>query len=366
MAILKKIELYVRNKITSSLSYHSYQQEISEPAPVFNASNIKKILVLRQDRIGDVLVSVPILKKIREVLPEAKIDVLLSHRNFGAKRAFEPFCNTFFKYGRNLKENIFLLRKLRHQKYDLVIDLYDNASTTSSLVVKLSKPKYSLGIEKANAHVYSHLVPLLNKQEYHIVERIANLLLAFGVPNDSKKLKLAYNLSEEDKQTAEQQMGKKTNFRFGINLSGSNRNKFWGLENHISLINKLSSSRPDYEIVCFGTGDYAYEMNQIQEKTKAKIAPKVGSMHEWSCLLSTVDMLLTPDTAAVHLAASWQLPAICLYEVSGKEFAGLPWTPYNSPHVMLSTDSGSLSNIKVNDVLYNIYRLEEKIGITNQ
>ncbi len=361
MAILKNIELYIRDKITSSLSYHSYQQEISDPGSVFNLSNLKKILVLRQDRIGDVLVSVPVLSNLRKALPGVKIDVLLSHRNYGAKRAFEPFCDSFYKYDRNLKENLLLLKKLRHEKYDLIIDLYDNASTTSSIVVKLAKPKFSLGIEKANAHVYSHLVPLKDKLKYHIVDRIANLLLPFDINPNEIQLDLNYPLTEEEKKNAENLMGTKDKFRFGINLSGSTRNKFWGLDNLIELINKLASARPDYDIVCFGTGDYSNEMNQISERTSARIAPKVGSMHEWACLLSTVDMLLTPDTAAVHLAASWKIPSVCLYEVSGMEFAGLPWTPYNSPYIMLCTDSGSLANIKVNDVLYSVYQLEKDI-----
>ncbi len=360
MSIWKNIELYIRNKITSSLSYHSYQQEISEPAAVFTNANVKRLLVLRQDRIGDVLVSVPILQEIRKALPNAQIDILLSHRNYGAKRAFEPFCNKFYKYGKNALDNIVLLKKLRHRKYDLVLDLYDNASTTSSLIVKLAKPKYSLGIEKANAHVYSHLVPLLNKQEHHIVDRITNLLLPFYIKPDKKYLNLAYPISDEDKIFAQNLLGKKCKFRFGINLSGSTRNKFWGLENHISLINKLSSSRPDYEIVCFGTEDYSYELTQIEKQTSALIAPKVSSIHEWACLLSTVDMLMTPDTAAVHLAAAWKIPALCMYELSGQEFAGIPWTPYNSPHILLSTESGSLTSIKINDVLYSIYELEKK------
>ncbi len=361
MALLKKIELYLRSRITSALSYHSFQQEVSEPTAVFTGKNIKKVLLLRQDRIGDVLVSVPIVEKIKEALPEAKIDILLSHRNQGAKRAFERFADNFYVYGRNFKENFSLIRKLRHNKYDLIIDMYDNASATSSLIVKLSGSTFSLGIEKSNAHVYSHLVPLLDKQEYHITDRLANLLLPFNINPLRSDLKLSYPLSEEDIAFAEGRLGKKEKFRLCINLAGSTPNKYWGQSNHIYLIERLAASRPDFDVVCFGTSEYYRDLETISARTYARIAPAASSIHEWICMISTADMILTPDTAAVHIAAARNIPAICMYEISGREFAGKPWTPYNSEHITLTTESGSLSSIQPNDVLYSIYELEKRI-----
>ena len=78
MNILKRIELAFRRimlVVTGKLVRRSRQPEKSLD---FNRS---KILFVRQDRIGDVLVSTPLLTAVKRHYPGAIVDVLLSTNN---------------------------------------------------------------------------------------------------------------------------------------------------------------------------------------------------------------------------------------------------------------------------------------------
>ena len=98
---------------------------------------------------------------------------------------------------------IFLMRKLRKEKYDVVIDMFDNASTTSSFFVKNVKANISIGIDKENRNIYTHIVNLLDKNKFHPIERLAQILLPFGINPENENLSLEYNLLKDDIATSE-------------------------------------------------------------------------------------------------------------------------------------------------------------------
>jgi ADP-heptose:LPS heptosyltransferase len=361
-SFFKKIEIAVKKKVNFFLfNSNATPVLINKAEPVFQLSSKAKILILRQDRIGDVLVSVPFFRNLKEALPDANIDVVFGKKNIQAKKAIEKYINKIYVYEKNVLNTISLIRSIRKNRYDLIIDLFDNASTTSSMFVKLSKAKYKLGIEKENSGIYSHIVPLLNKTKFHIVERIAQLLLPFGINPASVDLSLAYLVTEEEKAKAKNFFGEKQkSLRLGINLAGSNRNKFWGVENNIEFINTLNKEFPFIEPVLFGTKEYSAEIEKISIEAKIKIAPKVNSMHDWVCLLSQCDLIVTTDTSAVHFAACLKIPCIALYNYAIDEKFGVYWYPYNSPYRIIGAESGRLSDISAQDAIQKLRELIEE------
>jgi len=140
-------------------------------------ANAKTILLLRQDRIGDLLVTTPFLRNLQDAFPETQISILLSERNVVAQSCIKPYCSEIFVLRKNPLQFLRLVRQLRRKRFELVIDLLDNPSVTSSILVRLLKARLSLGFEKENRNIYTHTVPLPDKSQGHIVERIANFLM---------------------------------------------------------------------------------------------------------------------------------------------------------------------------------------------
>jgi ADP-heptose:LPS heptosyltransferase len=245
---------------------------------------------------------------------------------------------------------IILLRKLRKRKYDVVVDMLDNASTTSSIFVKYIKSKFSIGIDKDNRNIYTHVVNLLDKNSFHPVERLAQVLLPFGINADEQELSLEYNLTKNDIELAEKKLGsKKKPIRLGINLAGSDLSKFWGVENNIILINQILLKYNEIEIVLFAEEKYSDLLKGILEKTNVKSAPYVKSVNEFASMLSLCDMIITTDTAAVHFASAWKKPCLALYIYNKDSGTGIPWYPFNTPNRILTTTE-KLSDITVDEV----------------
>ncbi len=354
---LKKIEYVVKSKFDKILDSKEKPILIDKPISIPEFQSPSKILLLRHDRIGDVIISTPLIKLLREKLPNSQIDILLSTKNITAKNAIINLIDNIYIYEKKFFSIIKLIREFKKEKYDLIIDLFDNASSTAGYLIKLIKPKYSIGIDKQNSSIYTHIVPLLDKSKYHIVERILQLLLPFGINTDSKSCILHYPLSQNDKDEAEKILGRKSkSFRLGINIAGSSVEKYWGTEQYIELINLFSDKHKNFEIIIFGTPRNLSNQDEIKRTTVAVLAPSDKSFHQYASVLSLCDVIITVDTAAVHLAAAFQIPCVALYSITGEHNEPIPWYPFNSPHRII-TAIGQLNQIKVQDVIKSVEEL---------
>jgi ADP-heptose:LPS heptosyltransferase len=229
--------------------------------------------------------------------------------------------------------------------------MFDNPSTTSAVLIKLIKPDYSIGLDKENSFLYSHIVPLPDRRKVHIVERAANLLLPFGLDPAKLDLSLDYNVTLDDNARARELLGSKwKTTRLGINLSGSDRSKYWGTQHYIDFVNSVSGSHDNLDVVIFAMKNDAEEVKEILSSTKARQAPFVNSVHDYAIMLATCDYLLATDTSAVHFAAAFSVPTLVLYSIPHGDNNLKPWLPYKNKHVVVSTTSRNISEIKPAEV----------------
>lgn len=360
---LKSIEKALKKQFDKNTGKTGEIITVDKPEEIFYFKEKMRILLLRHDRIGDVLVTTPFLHELRKILPGTQIDILLSSKNIGAKKAVEPYVNQIFNYTKGPLDTLGLLSKLINNNYDLVIDLFDNPSTTSAYVIRLINPLYSLGFDKENRGIYTHLVPIPDKRKYHIARRIVNLIMPFGINPEKVDLSLFYPLSIEEKSSAKIKTGKAGVPMIGINLAGSSRAKYYGTENYIKLINKIES-RYKADIILFAKSDYSSELNEIKSKTGCRVAPPAESLHGYAAMLSTCDMIITPDTAAVHFSSAFGIPCLALYIVSDNPNTGIPWYPLGISKRILQTKE-ELAKIKVQEVFSAFIELADECKIFN-
>lgn len=328
-----------------------------------NFQNPKKVLILRQDRIGDVLVSIAFLKKLRDILQDSKIDIVFSHRNKSAQFAIKESIDNSFVLEKGIMAYFKILSEIRKQEYDIVIDLLDNASSTSSILTRFTIAKAKLGFDKKNRKVYSHLVKLPNKIENHIIERLNSLLLPFE-GSELNEESLSFELSDESREKATELLGEKSKkIRLGINLSGSDDSKNWGTGNYIGFLKALDSLQDKLEVKVFTTKSNEKQLNEITEIIPNIAAPFVSSFEQFTAMISTCDIVLTPDTSVVHLCSAFDIPCIALYTYSNKPNVGMPWEP-RSKHskVLKISDKETLGLIKITDVLAALKQIIEEIN----
>ena len=322
---------------------------INKPENIFANSKELKILLLRHDRIGDILISTPFLKELRKIMGNKEIDILLSFKNKTASRAVEYLTDNILILDNKLFPFLKLIRMIRNERYDLVIDLLDNPSTTSNLILKYSGAKIKLGFDKANANNYNYVVPLPDKGKVHIAKRLFSLLLPFGYDKNPDNIHLDFPLKKTEKSEAAKLLGeKKCDLRLGINLSGSNDSKYWGDDKYIKFIKNFKSNY-DVDVVLFALPKHSIKAEYIASQSGARTAPPNSDFNVFAAMLNECDLILTPDTSAVHLASAFNKPVVTLF-VSPDPSVLMPWFPLNANSKSLVAKN-NLAEIKVADVM---------------
>lgn len=359
MKIIKKIELLSRKFINKLLISNKNPIRIEGTELFDEFKTIEKILFLRHDRIGDVLVSIPTIKIFREQFPQLEIHILLSDKNSGTKNALQCYCNKIHILHNEIYKSFRLVKELNRGKYDLIVDMFDTVSTRSNLLLKLIKSKFKLGFDKSNSSLYTHTVPMPEKSQTHIVERILSLLAPFGISYVQNQIKIEYPLSDEMSNKAQIMLGEKqAKYRLAIVLSGSSEAKFWGVDNINNFIRLFNEKFQNFEIILFGTKKYSQILDELSQTKYLKVAPFTSILDEFAAMLSLCDYLVTPDTSAVHFASAFSIPCIVMYSVPANNKL-MPWYPYNSPYRAIITNEPYIKAISPDKVFEKFIDLYE-------
>jgi ADP-heptose:LPS heptosyltransferase len=229
-----------------------------------------------------------------------------------------------------------------------MVDLVNGPSVTSRFVANWSGAARVLGMLHEQPGFLTHAVPLLDRRRFHIVPRTAQLLLAFGIDPELEDLCLEYPLTAEDRLRARARLTPATApYRLGVNVSGRGAAKYWGRDNFVAAIGMIRDLDPRFSVTVCGAPEYEAEIAAIAGAAAADQVPPLASLHEFAAIINSFDLLLTPDTCVVHLAAAWRIPLVGLFRADSNT---MPWLPYGTPHRAIVHD-GPLAGIPLIQVI---------------
>jgi|TARA_B100001971_G_scaffold191956_1_gene195837 predicted lipopolysaccharide heptosyltransferase III len=285
----------------------------------FNKAKIKNILIIRIDEIGDVVLTTPVLRALKEEFPNSKIDVLVKE---GTKELLKhnPNVNNriicekeWLRNKLNFPYFLSLAKKLKNNKYDLVIDLH-----TSPLNIVLA---FLVGGYKI-AYAFRGLGFLLNKTKFtskkeHIINRNLNLLKLININHKNKKMEVFYSKEEETYINTLLKKHKLTGKKLiCINPGTLRTNKLWQNSKWAELSNTLIKDFNAYIIFTGSSNEKPLINNiisQIKNKTKATDLTGKTSLLQLAALIKKCKLLISPDTGPLHIARAIETPLIGLY-----------------------------------------------------
>lgn len=135
-----------------------------------------KVLIIQTAFLGDVILATPLIENIHEHFPNAQIDFLLKKGNEALLKEHPFLRKTYvFDKSRKRKSMMELIRSIRKEQYDLVINLHRFAS--SGLITTLSGAKETRGFTKNPfSFLYSKRVPHELGKGQHEVDRNLSLI----------------------------------------------------------------------------------------------------------------------------------------------------------------------------------------------
>ena len=156
-----------------------------------------KILVVRFSSIGDIILTTPIIRCLKQQL-NADIDFLTKNQNSKILQN-NPNINNVIVIGNNTK---YTLDTLRSNRYDFVIDLQNNFR---SFKLRLALGVKSHTFSKQNIKRYLLIYFGIDLLKTHIVDRYFNTVLDLKVYNDNKGIdyfikdipKISFNTAQD-------------------------------------------------------------------------------------------------------------------------------------------------------------------------
>ncbi len=171
-----------------------------------NFKGIEKILIIKLRHIGDVLLSAPVFRALRDNFPDAHISALV---NKGTEKVLigNPFINEIMVFDRDIKkmnhfkkyaEELSFLKCIQKKRFDVTIDL--TGGDRAAIISFISGAKYRLGWKSKKGfigkrYLYTHLSEPDRKS--HMVLQNLDIIRQFGIGTDNLSIDL--HVSENDR-----------------------------------------------------------------------------------------------------------------------------------------------------------------------
>ena len=292
---------------------------VSATLSVYNEAKNANILIIKFSALGDVILSTPAFRAIREKYPEAKITCLTSKESEEILSRC-PYINELvicdFKSKDKGITGLFKLGKLlRNKCLDICIDLQSNLKSHVLAFLSLAPHRYGYNNKKFSR--------LLNKRVdlpakvLAPVEHQSKILEMLDIDGYNKSLELWP--SEADEKyidgllrtqwiTKEQQL-------IGVNIASSLRwkTKMWPAKFVVKLSDLLM--RKDIRMVLTGTEEDLELAREVFRLSKAKpiIACGKTSLNQLACLIKRCSVYVSADSAPLHIASAVNTPFVALF-----------------------------------------------------
>ncbi|MFL0353798.1 glycosyltransferase family 9 protein [Xanthomarina sp. GH4-25] len=284
---------------------------------------MKKILVIQNKRIGDVLIASVIAQNMKKVFPESQIDYLVYDYTVGVienhpdiDQIIDVNDKELKKLG-NLKK---LIQTVRKSEYDIIFDPYSKLQ--SRLICYFSKAPIRIGFQKRGKNpilkFYTHNIPFLEEKTKicgkAIEDRIHMLTSVFTLPENQIDYEPKIVLTEKEKQYSKLESYKKPAIMLGI--LGSTPQKSMPYNYIVELIDFITDN---YQVnVLFNYAPHQKEdalsiYNDCKNKDNIIIDIYEDSIRGFIELMNKCQLLVGNEGGIVHISKALNKPTFTIF-----------------------------------------------------
>ncbi|MBK7141274.1 MAG: glycosyltransferase family 9 protein [bacterium] len=321
-----------------------------------DGTKLSRVLFLRPEKIGDMVISFPVFDGLMSRFPNIKISILASPRNQSIIKG-DPRFEHIYLYRKNLWQDIGEVRAIRRMRFDCVVDMICDDSVTALFLSQLCAPgKPRIGVGKVKyREFYDFNYDHRMGNTGHIIDNTLKLLEAFAIDSSTVSGYAAPYIEKSTHQRmaefAATVRGDSRDLLVGYNLSAGSPTRIWAAEKSESLVRRLLDSQSDLKVILFTTPDERERGDALAARFDSRVyqVPPRMSLQEASALISQLDLLVTPDTSLAHIARAFRVPVVGLYSRFMKNF--LLWKPFGQEvGAVVSGNDDNIHDITVDQV----------------
>lgn len=322
-----------------------------------------RILIIRQhNQLGDLLISTPIFRALKEKYPYSDITAIVSPANHKALEGNFFIDHLFIFDKRRIFEFSYLkeLRSVLKRKYDAVIvPSVTSISFTSNLLARLAKAETRIGPKSLNGKINSTAfffdrridLDWRDKPDTHVSQRNLDIIKPFGIETDDLTT-IIHSGEKEDELTEKfinQIPGNRESPLIGFHIGAGKIQNRWNHTNFAKLIDRLMKDAGARVYLTQGNEDDKRLNSMVNKNTDADlIIFDLPGMPVLKSLIEKSNLFITNDTGPMHAAAATNTKTISLF---GPTNPGM-WAPQGEDKHFL-WNGEDINNISVDDV-YNL------------
>jgi len=320
----------VLQRMMSAVSRVGAVTPTTDPA---DASLLRKVLVVRtDDRVGDVLLTTPLLRALREGLPHARVDWLLADR----RRVLVDglfLAHTLIPFNRrwpvrNPARMAALVWRLKAERYDAVVDAAhaESFSTTGAALTRWTGAPVRIGHSRGDAaNYYTHLVDVPPGPRYDVASKLA-LLRPLRLPERGVDLETSAGMQPEAVSRAAEILAARAGPGATVLVNPGSRklDRRFDPARYGEVLRTLAQRTPVHALVVWGPGeqDVASAVAEAAGPC-ARLAPPTD-LHVLAALLRRGALLLSNDTGPMHLGVACGIPVAAVFTAEDSARWGHP------------------------------------------
>ncbi|MGE0636734.1 MAG: glycosyltransferase family 9 protein [Bacteroidia bacterium] len=278
-----------------------------------------KVLILRFSSIGDIVLTSPVVRCLKQQLKSSEIH-FLTKKPFVSIIEKNPNIDKIFSFEKDVNE---VLPELKKENYDWVIDLHHNLR---SMQVKHALGKSSKSFNKLNIEKWLLVNLKINRlPKKHIVDRYFETVTHLGVKNDQKGLDFFIDAKNEvDISSLPREFH---NGFIAFVIGAKHTTKKLPVEKIISICKKLN-----HPVILIGGKEDVEVGKEIEARVKnqeSRILTTCGNfnLQQSASLIKQAEHVITHDTGMMHIAAAFQKNIISVWGNTVPEFGMYPYMP---------------------------------------
>jgi len=351
--------------LTCARPFLKMRRQLNSPLDV---AGMSRVLFLRPEKIGDMVISLPVFDALKKAHPHVRMSVLASPRSLPLIKN-DPRFEKIFVYDKSVFGSLKLLRNLRKENFDCILDMIDNDSATTLICSQyVSRHAPTIGIGKgSHAQFYDFNHSHDDGIGGHIIDNTLKLLLPLGVDIDrASRFAPPYVPDEVNTRIDMVLRSAKAPDRIGIigvNLSAGQPNRMWPLDKFIQLIDLLNQQHADHAVLLIVAPSDRSRAVHVASALGDRVSsiPDGLNLTEVSAVISGCDLLVSPDTSLIHIARSFDVPVVGLYNRARKNFTR--WQPFEQPDgFVVARDKDKLDDIAPEQVAAQVSNVFQRVA----
>ncbi|MDQ7824163.1 MAG: glycosyltransferase family 9 protein [Candidatus Eremiobacteraeota bacterium] len=318
----------------------------------------QNILVIRLDKVGDLLLSTPFLRNLRECYPHSHIAVLVKPYTrevlLGNPHVDEIIVH---HHGDSLIRALMAASPLRSRPWDMAVAL--SPTVISYVTAMLSGARERAGYTYSR-RIAARLIAAATLTSYRVLAIDEALAGGEAIPHEVRQTftileEMGWNPGDyplevypgrEAGDYAAGLIGKSAPGKklIGIHLSWKWLTPPWTAHDMLTFIRKVAADYKEYGVLV----TYGPEEEHVAEEMERDFLNEGNvffagglAFRQWAALIGRCSIFFSTDTGSLHCAAAMGVPTVCLYEKRTFTHCSQQWAPWKIPAVIIEKDDPS-------------------------